>query len=241
MRITKRNIGTASIWLFFLLQSNALLAQDFMPDSMIRERIQLIQHMLDQGKTKANIWWYGWLAGYGAATIVQGGIALANDKLATRQDMALGAVTTLLGMGGQIIAPMVPGKVPDKLRDMPEGNREDLINKLEEAEKLLEKSAMREKDGRSWKTHTLDGAVNVACGFVVWFGFKRTFLDGLENVALNTAICEAQIFTQPMRAVKDYRTYCRQFKPDRQLSLKEPRVTWSFTMVPGGLGIRLSF
>ena len=208
---------------------------------MVRERIRVIQEMLDKGKRNANIWWYGWLVGYGSATAVQGVVAIVSDNLATRQDMALGALTTLLGMGGQIISPMVPGYAPGKLELLPEGTPEENIMKLSEAEKWLEESAKREKEGRSWKIHALDGAVNIGCGFVVWFGFKRTWLDGLANVALNTAICEAQIFTQPTRAIKDYNAYCRPYKTGQDLSLCEPKVTWSFTMVPGGVGIRIVF
>ncbi|MBN2763391.1 MAG: hypothetical protein JXR41_09890 [Bacteroidales bacterium] len=216
-------------------------AQDSIPDSLVKERIQVIQEMLDQGKKNANIWWYGWIAGYGTATLAQGAVCLYSEKLATRQDMALGALTTLLGVGSQLIAPMDPGFVPDRLREIPEGNPEQNLIKLQEAERMLEACAVREKEGRSWKIHALDGAVNVACGFVVWFGFKRTFTDGLINVAMNTAICEAQIFTQPTRAIRDYDNYCRQYKTGQPLSVREPKASWSFTIVPGGVGVRLVF
>jgi len=87
----------------------------------------------------------------------------------------------------------------------------------------------------------MDGAVNVACGFIVWLGFNRTFTEGLINVAMNTAICEAQIFTQPTRAIRDYNEYCRQYKTGYNPSLREPPITWSFTMMPGGVGVRLRF
>jgi hypothetical protein len=237
----KMQIKLSLFILLFFSPFNTTRAQDPVPDSLVRERIAVIQNMLDQGKKNANLWWYGWLAGYGAATVAQGVVCLSSDKLATRQDMALGALTTLLGMGGQIISPMVPGYAPGRLSEIPQGTPEENIMKLREAEKLLEESAIREMDGRSWKIHVLDGAVNIGCGFIVWFGFKRTFLDGVENVALNTAICEAQIFTQPTRAIRDYRHYCRLYKPGEIMSIHEPKVSWSCTMKPGGVGIRLVF
>ena len=218
-----------------------LAEQIMLPDSIVKERIQVIQRMLDGGKRNANLWWYGWIAAYGAAAITQGAIWIASDKLATRQDMALGVLTDLLGMGGQIISPMVPGYAPGRLENIPGGTPEENVLKLREAEKLLEESAKREKDGRSWKIHVLDGAVNLGCGFIMWFGFDRTFLEGMGNVALNQAVCEIQIFTQPTRAIKDYKTYCRQYNTEQNLSLNEPKVTWSFAMIPGGLGVRLTF
>jgi hypothetical protein len=235
---------TIAVMLFvvnLLFPVTRLAAQTILPDSVVKERIQVIQRMLDEGKRNANAWWYGWLTAYGAAAITQGAIWIASDKLATRQDMALGVLTDLLGMGGQLISPMVPGYAPGKLEDIPEGTPEENIRKLYEAEKLLEESAKREKAGRSWKIHVLDGAVNLGCGFIMWFGFNRTFLEGMGNVALNQAVCEIQIFTQPTRAVKDYNAYCRQYKLVINQSLSEPNVTWSFTMVPGGVGIRMTF
>jgi hypothetical protein len=234
-----KRITLVAVILFCALQFTT--AQEIIPDSLVKVRIQVIQQKLDQGKKKANIWWYGWIAGYGSATLAQGAVCLTSDRLATRQDMALGALTTLLGMGGQIISPMVSGYAPDRLREIPEGSPGQNLIKLQEAEKLLEASAKREKEGRSWKIHVLDGTVNVACGFVVWFGFKRTFPEGLANVALNTAICEAQIFTQPTRAIRDYNDYCRQYKTEQNLSLRESQITWSFAMMPGGVGIRVVF
>jgi hypothetical protein len=193
---------------------DSLTAQAMLPDSLVKERIQVIQRTLDGGKRNANLWWYGWLAAYGAAAVTQGAIWIASDKLATRQDMALGVLTGLLGMGGQIISPMVPGYAPGRLENIPGGTPEENARKLREAEKLLEESAKREKEGRSWKVHALDGAVNLGCGFIMWFGYKRTFLEGIENVALNQAVCEIQIFTQPTRAIKEYKTYCRKYKTD---------------------------
>jgi hypothetical protein len=230
-----------SFLIILFCRTGVLRAQENISDTLVKERIQVIQQMLDQGKKKANIWWYGWIAGYGAATLAQGAVCLYSDKLATRQDMALGALTTFLGVGSQVISPMVPGYAPERLREIPEGSPEQNLFKLQEAERLLEASAIREKEGRSWKIHAMDGAVNVACGFVVWFGFKRDFTEGLINVAMNTAICEAQIFTQPVRAIRDYNDYCRQYKNGPPVSLREPEVRWQFTMMPGGIGIRLVF
>jgi hypothetical protein len=220
---------------------NTTKAQDILPDSLVRERIQSIQKMLDHGMKNANRWWYGWLVGYSTATVAQGAAVILSDNKATRQDMALGAITTLLGAAGQVIAPMIPGYAPDRLNELPEGTPEERRRKLQEAEKLLEESALREKDGRSWKTHVLDAAVNISGGFIVWFGFKRTFLDGVENVALNTAICETQIFTQPTRAIKDYNYYCQTINQNQNLCFDSPRVTWFFIVIPGGVGIKMIF
>lgn len=231
------------IFLFPAVQipGNQVIAQDSIPNSRVIERIHVIQTMLNDGKKNANLWWYGWLYGYSAATVAQGTVAVFAGKLSTRQDMILGAATTFLGAAFQLVTPMVPGYAPKRLQEMPEGTPEENRLKLEEAEKLLEASARRERDGRSWKIHVLDGLVNVSSGFIVWFGFDRNFGQGFVNASYNQAICEAQIFTQPTRAIRDYNVYCLKYKPGQSLTLKPPPVSWYFTMIPGGLGLRLVF
>lgn len=216
-------------------------SQEPLPDTLARERIRVIQEMLDQGRKGANRWWKGWLIGYSAATVGQTAIAIAGDDLKTRQDWTLGAVSTLLGAAGQLISPLTPGYTSDRLREMPENTADDLAIKLAEAENLLEACALREKSGRSWKTHTLDGAVNVGLGMVIWYGFKRSFMEGFTNIALNTAVCEAQIFSQPTRAIRNYNRYCQQYHTEAGLVELPPAVSWHFTLSPGGLGIRIVF
>ncbi|MCK7538546.1 MAG: hypothetical protein MZV63_50095 [Marinilabiliales bacterium] len=49
----------------------------------------------------------------------------------------------------------------------------------EETSELLKMLAVREKEGRSWKTHAIAGAVNLSSGLITWLGFKRTVWDGI--------------------------------------------------------------
>jgi len=63
----------------------------------------------------------------------------------------------------------------------------------------------------------------------------------LWNFALNTAITEAQIFSQPTRAIKDYKKYCEKYKsgiPQASFKVKPSLFVNAF---PGGLVLRLVF
>ncbi len=219
---------------------NRVYSQTSLPDSLVQKRIGIIQKMLDQGKPGANRWWNGWLIGYSAATVVQGAVMLTSHELRTRQDMGAGAVTTFLGAMGQIITPMVPGHAPDRLRAISGGSTDLDIYKLSVAEDLLRKSCLREKSGRSWTTHAVAGVVNAGTGLVVWLGFKRSFLEGLENFAINTAVTEAQIWSQPVRAIKDYDRYNRQFRQGRQASDCR-NIIWYVNAFPGGISLHVLF
>lgn len=241
----KKDCRSNSVVIFFvfifIFQSLNISAQIEIPDSVIMERIQLIKKMLDQGKPNANRWWYGWLTGYSAATIGQGAVCFSSNDKGLRQDMALGAVTTLLGTAGQLLTPMIPGYAPYRLTKIPEDTREERLQKLDNAEELLTASALREKAGRSWKVHAVAGVVNLSSGLITWIGFKRNVWAGVKNFALNTVITEAQSWTQPTKAMKDYQNYCQRFKSGEKPIALKPDMSWFVSISPGSIEIKLVF
>lgn len=241
LKTTRISTGTLFFLLIFITLFSELKAQNETPDSLVKERIDYIQKMLDQGKPAAKLWWNGWLYGYTAATVGQGAISLISDKLETRQDMVLGAATTLVGAVGQLIMPMTPASAPQKLALLPEDSQEERIIKLNKAEQLFEASATREKDGRSWKMHAASSAVNLSSGLVTWLGFDRTIQSGLLNFAINEAITEVQIWTQPTRAIKDYATYSDRYKNGLPSALYNPKTHLYVNAFYGGLTLRLVF
>jgi len=240
----KINGSTTGILLFlliFIFQFSQLSAQNEIPDSLVKERIAYIQNMLDQGKPAAKLWWNAWLYGYTAGTVVQGTIFLASDELKTRQDMALGAATSIVGAVGQLIMPMTPASAPGKLAIVPGDTPEERIIKLKKAEELFEASAEREKDGRSWQMHAVSSAINLSSGMITWLGFDRTIQSGLINFAINEVITETQIWTQPTRAIKDYTSYCEKYKTGLPSSLYKPKAHLYVNAFYGGVTLRLVF
>jgi hypothetical protein len=229
--------GAAFLGILVLWQSGPASAQSDPSDSRITERLQCIRLMLEQGKPGSDRWWYGWLIGYGAATVGQGAVGLAGKDKRTRQDMFLGAATTCLGAIGQVISPMTPSGAPGRLANLPEGTPGERMKKCVYAEELLEACARREQEGRSWKTHAVAGAVNLGGALVVCLGFKRDLREGVWNFAFNTAVAEAQIWTQPMRAVDDYGEIARRGRTKGHPSRPELKRSWCLYRTPGGIGI----
>ncbi len=230
-----------TISVFLLFQNQPLYSQTSNPDSLRNIRAQEFQKVADRDRITAQRWWYGWLAGYSAATIGQGIVCLTTSKKTTRQDMALGAATTLLGAAGVLITPIVPTKsafqneanqTGDSIRGYPDSAS---------TEKLLKEMARMEKEGRSWKMHAITGVVNIGSGLVEWLGFKRTLKDGLVNFAINTIITEAQIWTQPVRAIKDYRNYCNGNEAGSVYHNVKPEKKCYLCSYPGGFMLRVDF
>jgi len=241
LKICKSNAGTLVFLLIFMFQFSESFGQSEIPDSLVKVQIQSIQTMLDQGKPAAKFWWNSWLYGYSAATMVQGIVFLESKEMKTRQDMALGAATSLIAAAGQLLMPMVPASAPKKLALIPGDTPEERNMKLQKAEELFEASAKREKDGRSWKMHAASGAVNVGSGLVTWLGFDRTLSAGFWNFALNTAITEAQIWTQPTRAIRDYKKYCEKYKSGLPQASNKLKTSFFVSAFPGGLTLRVGF
>jgi hypothetical protein len=227
--------------LLFLLRTGQASGQCDMTDPMIRERLETIQRMFDKGKVNANRWWNGWLIGYGAATVIQSTTMLVADDLSTRQDLALGAATTLLGAAGQLVTPDIAGHAADRIREIPGNTREEMTDKLTEAEGLLKECALQEKKGRSWKTHALYGIVNLGSGFVTWIGFDRNFKAGLGNFALNMVISETQLWTQPSKAISDYDNYRKKYDGCPEEALNRYNLSWSVNASPGRITLRIIF
>ena len=243
--IRKRSSPLNLIVLFLILilsfEFLPLHAQNELQDSLITQRLQFIKNTLDHDKINMQRWWYGWLVGYSAATIVQGAVYYTSNETKMRQDMALGAATTLLGAAGQLISPLIPGKEPEQLNSISATSRSERMNKLAYAEKLLKDCAMREKLAGSWKYHALSGAVNMGGGLITWLGFNRSIGAGIGYFVLNTAITETQIWTQPTLAKRNYKKYLQKYPENGNGISYAPSVNYYLQAYPGGIGIKVVF
>lgn len=227
-------------------------------DNEVRARLGFIQTALDSGQGRARTWQYGWLGGYSAATAVQWGLAIANakdikpidDSLTDSvksdrmfaQDMLVGGATTALGVVGFLIDPFIPASAPGRLRSLPESTPQERRTKLREAEDLLRQCARREEAGRGLMTHLLNLGVNAAAGVVTAAAFKRPWTDGLINFGIGEAVSLLTIFTQPRRAVRDWKNYEVTCLGQNGEPLPAPAETdWSLGLFPGGFRLAVSW
>ncbi len=173
----------------------------------IKEKIDFIQASFDKGQTRAKVWSYGWLGIYGIATGGQTYQAIRSSR--DRAFNIVGASESLLGLTVMTVYPFYASSSGSKLRKLPESTPDELKNKLDRAESLLEKSNQQEKLGRSWLTHAGVLAVSLIGAGVVWHydGPKNGMISALTSVAGG----EALIWTQPTESVRDYNGYRRKY------------------------------
>ena len=239
----KRLMVFASVLVVLLAMASPAAGQDAgsLTDRAVTNRLAYIQQALDEGESSANLWWYGWLIGYGAATAGQLAARSNTGNEENRQDLVVGAATTALGAVGQLIAPMDAGRLPGRLRAMAGDTSEARRAKLAAAEEFLRRSAARERLGRSWQTHALAGAVNLAAGLVVWKHYDRSASDALFTFAVGQLVSEIQIFTQPMKAVRDLESYERRSDWEQASTNANSRRTWYVGVAPRAVVVGFSF
>ena len=227
---------------FFLLSFQVrLTGQVEVPDSVVSLRIQHIQNILDRNKRNADLWNYGWIGAYSAGTAVQGVVYFLSNKENTKQDMALGAGTTLLAGLFQIIDPLEIGCKARKLAEIPGFTPGERQKKLIFAEETFMNVAKREKSGKSWKIHALNGAVNLGSGLITWLGFKRSVWDGIANFAMNSVISELQILTQPTGTSKAYNLYKQKYDPEIGYHARKPKPDYFVGAGFSGISFKIVF
>ncbi|MCX6309758.1 MAG: hypothetical protein NTY32_13335 [Bacteroidia bacterium] len=170
------------------LSTEMQLIEDSLTDAQIGLRLQRLQNEHEKNEQHAGNWWKTWVVLYGAATIGQGAVAVTTHQKPLRQDMIVGAGTTLLGVANQFLTPVTTGFRPIDTDSIAKLSFSQKVQKLAEGEEILKKQAQIAKAGKGWQAHALSGAVNLASGLITWIGFKRSFGDGVFNFALNTVI-----------------------------------------------------
>ena len=96
------------------------------------------------------------------------------------------------------------------LRKLPESTPDELKNKLDKAEKWLERNYKEEKLGRSWLSHVGVLAVSMIGAEIVWHnnGSKNGIISALSSIAGG----EVLLWTQPTRGIRDYKDYHSKYK-----------------------------
>ncbi len=226
-----------------LTLASAAVAQTAAPmsDAEVTGRLAYIQQALDGGRHAANLWWYGWLGGYTALTAGQLAARDSSNNEKQRQDLLVGGATSALGVVGMVVFPVEAGRFASRLRSLPAETPEARRAKLSAAESYLRKAAAQESLGRSWKAHAAAAAVNLAVGVFIWKHYDRPASDGFTTFALGQLVSEAQIFTQPTRAIRDLREYEGRTDFARPAATGSAHPDWYFGASPGGIVVGVRF
>jgi hypothetical protein len=176
------------------------------PDESVRRKLAFLEDRLTRGEPAASTWWNAWYITYLAATAGQAAVAGAVRDRDLRADMAVGAVSSALGVVPLGLFDFPARYAGTALRARPARTPAERRAKLALGEKLLRESAEAEAFGRSWLAHLGCVGVSALSGLVLAVAYKRG-VSSLITVATNLAVGELQVWTQPTAAVRDWAAY----------------------------------
>ena len=248
-------LGLAAALILSLVAPAAVRAQSApLSDEQVKERLAFIGAALEAGRPRAETWYYGWLGAYSVGSLAGGVLAGSHwndtkvegaetvDDREFAEGMLVGGATFLLGAGSLLVDPFKPALVPDELRAAPENSAEERRAKLERAEKMLRDCARQEIKGRGLGAHLLNLGANAAGAVVIKAAFKQSWGSALVNFAGGEAISLLNIFSQPMRAVRDLKAYEAKFQDGKGAVAPAPVAPrWSLGLSPAGFSLRYEF
>lgn len=215
---------------------------------MARRLVFLIRS-LDEGARDYRAWWIAWITTYSVLTVGQGvavGVVSAvienrQERLASQRAYAIGAGASALGVIFAGIGYSAAIHGAEQIRELRDGTPAGEARALARAEAVVRGAAAKQRFGRSWLVHAGGAAVNVAIALVLWLALDEPVNAGIQ-LGVGIAVSQTQIWTQPMRAARDWAAYRRRFRRAAAgLPAAPPRPRLALAPFPGGLGLRLTW
>lgn len=204
-------------------------------DEQIAQRLDFLNARLDDNRTHAAWWYYGFLAVNVGGMAAGAATAAIEDNADDQVYDILNASLGLVGTGYLLAAPLPGRSGADPITAMPSATHDDRAAQLAAAETLLYDAAGRAKQRTGWILHTGNVAINAAAASVL---LAR---ESYDNAALlffvNVAVGEAQILLTPWQPQTSWHEY-RQLVGNGGIPV-DPPARVGLAPLPTGQGLAL--
>ena len=204
-------------------------------EEAMERRLLFIEERLNEGRNGARYWQYGWSGFFAASAAFQGYKAFESNDGDNQLNHAVGAVKSAAGLTLMLLRPLpaVEGATP--LQEMAANTPYEKEARLKAAKDLLHTNERRARERKSWKRHLTGIAVNlVGSAVIAAFGdTEDAVVSGLSGIAIN----QANIWSQPSRAIDDLADYQKEFPAVPESN----EAAWRLTPMKGGIGITIPF
>ena len=194
-----------------------------------------IERRLNEGRTPARFWQYGWTGFFAANAALQGYMVIKSSDGDHEVRYTVGAVKSAAALALMLLRPLPAVKGAAPLEAMPADTPGQREARLSAAEDLLETNARRARERTSWKRHLGATAIHFIGGGTI--AAAGDLSDAVVSNLTGIALSQFHIWSQPYRAIEDLDDYERAF-PD-QRPPDEP--DWELTPIQGGLGVTIRF
>jgi hypothetical protein len=218
-------------------------------DSELDARLEFLEKRLDDGKTYARNWQWGWTGGYSLGIVY--GVTQAitccstrksgpnnsvsgNTRHKKRTNYIVTAVKSTIGTS-RLLLWRHPGRNgADAMRAVEGDSREAKLERLAKGEEVLRSVAKRAEQRTDWRSHAGNIGLNLAgAGFI--FGFGRES-DAWESLGVGIAVGTLNILTAPKRGIDDLEDY------ETRFGMKTAsRFNWSIVPTAGGAALQVTF
>jgi hypothetical protein len=228
-----------SLAILLLLAQPVRAESDAPPDEEVQARLHFLRDKLQAGVTTNMLWYAGWSSFYGAAMVAQLARVGFTDNTAERADLIVSASKATIGVVARLLRPPSAIHGSRELTGMPERTAEERWRKVVRAEALLARNAKESDQRYSWIAHTVNLALNIGGGLIVWLGYDD-FVRGASSAGIGIIVGEVQIWSQPWRAKRDWQEYQRRFGA-RAAVPSSVRLTFTPAVIPSGAGAMIGF
>ena len=204
-------------------------------DAQIAKRIDFVTQRLDDTRTHAAWWYWGFLA-VNAGGMLAGAATAAVEE--DEDDQIFDILNASLGVIGvtYLVADPLPGRSgSDPVTEMPSATHEDRAAQLATAEDVLYRAAGRAKQRTGWLLHTGNVVLNASAASVLLA--RESYGNAALLFFLNAAIGEAQILLTPWEPLTNWEEYREMV--DNGGVPTDPHVKWGIGPMQTGQGLAL--
>ncbi len=191
-------------------------------DAELEARIAFIEERMDEGRTHAQVWQYGFTGGYGAGVAIGVIGATTTNDSDNRVNHIVTGIKGAFGVTRMLWAPHPGRHGADPIRDVQGDTRDDKIRRLAVAEDLLEENAERSESRWAWERHVMNAGVNAAGGIAV--GLLGETEDAIVSSVIGFAVGTAHAFLMPWRYTGDRDDYLARFE-----GAETSRIEWDIS------------
>ena len=197
------------------------------------QRLEFVETRLARQSPNARYWQYGWTGFHATSAAAQAVLAEDADDNDDEVNYLVGAVKSTGALAQMLIRPLPVVEGATRFQALPSLSREERMEKLRQGEALLYENARRATTRSGWKRHLVGIGVNLLGGVAIAsFGDSD---DAVTSTLLGIAVSEANIWTEPSRAINALELYLTHKWAHREIG----EVTWRF--VPLAYRVVVSF
>jgi hypothetical protein len=167
--------------------------------------------------------------------VVQGVLAVDADDSDDEVNYLVGAVKSTGALAQMLIRPLPAVQSASRFQALPSRSREERIHKVAQGEALLHENADRAATRSGWRRHLIGVGANLLGGVAIAaFGDSS---DAVTSTLLGIAVSEANIWTEPSRAIDDLEDY----QDNKWMQRQTSEVSWRIVPLARRVEVNIRF